>query len=64
MFEANIGGIDRALRAIVGFGAIIWAMLGGPIWAFVGVVPLATAILSFCPAYKLVGLNTCPLEKE
>jgi len=56
----NLGSIDRILRALVGIALIAWAVLGGPIWAWIGVVPLATAGMSFCPAYTLLGIRTCP----
>ena len=42
--KANVGGIDRILRIVVGLALIAWALLGGPIWAWIGVVPLATAL--------------------
>ncbi|ABD89825.1 YgaP family membrane protein [Rhodopseudomonas palustris] len=61
--STNVGMIDRALRAIVGLALIGWALTGGPIWAWIGVVPLLTAALGFCPAYTLFGLNTCPAKK-
>ena len=56
----NVGTIDRAARALIGIGLLPWAALGGPVWAWIGVVPLATAAISFCPAYKLLGIRTCP----
>jgi hypothetical protein len=59
----NIGFIDRMLRAVVGLAMIIWALSGGPIWAWVGVLPLLTAVISFCPAYTLVGIRTCPAPR-
>ena len=55
----NVGNVDRAIRAIVGALLVIWALAGGPVWAWVGVVPLATAIFRFCPAYTLFGYSTC-----
>lgn len=58
----NVGMIDRGLRAIVGIGLIAWALAGGPVWAWIGVVPLLTAGIGFCPAYSLLGLNTCPAK--
>ena len=56
----NVGTIDRALRALVGL-ALIAATLAGAIgvWGWIGVVPLATAVVGFCPAYRIVGLSTC-----
>ncbi|KIZ40638.1 MULTISPECIES: DUF2892 domain-containing protein [Rhodopseudomonas] len=60
----NVGMIDRVLRAIVGIGLIYWALTGGPIWAWVGVVPLLTAAVGFCPAYTLFGIKTCPAKQN
>lgn len=57
--NANVGGIDRVLRVLVGVALIAWVLMGGPVWAWVGVVPLATGLLKFCPFYPLLGLSTC-----
>jgi hypothetical protein len=54
----NIGLIDRILRATLGIALIAWALLGGPVWAWIGVVPLLTAGISFCPAYSLLRIHT------
>ena len=57
--KANVGGIDRILRIVVGLALIVWAaVLGGPVWAWVGVVPLATGLVKFCALYPLLGINT------
>jgi len=60
----NVGMIDRVARALVGIALIAWALLGGPVWAWIGVVPLATAAISFCPAYTLLGIRTCSKSCE
>lgn len=62
--QANVGGLDRIIRIIAGL-ALIGATLAGAIgvWGWIGVVPLATGLFSRCPAYKLIGLNTCPLKR-
>jgi hypothetical protein len=54
----NIGLLDRGARAAIGIALIAWALLGGPVWAWIGVVPLLTAGFSFCPAYALFGFRT------
>jgi DUF2892 family protein len=54
----NIGQIDRIARAAIGIALIAWALTGGPVWAWIGILPLATAGISFCPAYRLFGLHT------
>ena len=61
----NVGGVDRALRIIVGLVLIALAVAGEQIigqnlvWGWIGIVPLATGIFKFCPAYMLLGVKTC-----
>ena len=56
----NIGTIDRTLRVIVGLALIALSVTGttGP-WGWIGIVPLATGLLGWCPAYTLLGIKTC-----
>jgi hypothetical protein len=62
--KKNAGFLDRGFRILLGVGLIAWAVgLDGPVWAWVGVVPLLTGLAGYCPLYSLVGLNTCPLKK-
>lgn len=42
---------------------LVWALMGGPVWAWIGVLPLATGAFKFCPTYKLLGINTCGVKK-
>ena len=62
--KLNVGGIDRVLRIAAGLGLVAWAAVGGPVWAWIGIVPLATGAIGFCPVYPLLGLSTCPMKKE
>ena len=57
---ANVGATDRAIRIVVGL-ALIGATLMGSIgvWGWIGLVPLATGVFRFCPAYLPFGLSTC-----
>lgn len=57
--KVNVGGIDRILRVVGGLGLIAWALAGGPLWAWIGVVPLGTAAIGFCPLYPILGISTC-----
>ncbi len=57
--QANVGGFDKWARVVVGALLIGWALTGGPVWAWIGVVPLVTGLLTFCPLYSLMGINTC-----
>ena len=63
----NVGGIDRILRIAVGLILILGTpqLLGyiGSNWAWLRLLPLLTGLLRTCPAYKLIGMNTCPMKK-
>jgi Protein of unknown function (DUF2892). len=59
----NIGTLDRWLRIIIGAVLIVLAatdVLG--LWAYIGIIPLATGIIRWCPIYALLGIQTCPLH--
>ncbi|WP_029011066.1 YgaP family membrane protein [Azospirillum halopraeferens] len=61
----NLGAVDRALRAIVGLILIALVFVGPQTaWGWVGLVPLLTAVIGFCPAYTLIGLRTCPVSRD
>ena len=58
--KANVGGIDRTLRIII--GVVLLALCAVPsvgLWGLIGIVPLATGLMRFCPFYPLLGFNTC-----
>lgn len=56
----NVGGIDRVLRIIVGLVLIALVFYGPQTkWGWIGVIPLATGLIGWCPPYALLGLSTC-----
>jgi hypothetical protein len=56
----NIGTIDRGIRILVGVVLITATVLGYiGLWGWLGVIPLATGLFRFCPAYLPFGLSTC-----
>jgi len=60
--KSNVGGIDRALRILVGGLAIAFALLSstdGHQWGLLGVIPLLTGLLRWCPFYPLLGISSC-----
>lgn len=58
--KQNIGNTERVIRAIVGIGLISLVFVGPQtVWGWIGVIPLATAIIGWCPPYALLGINTC-----
>jgi len=55
----NVGTIDKWLRIVVGVALIALAIFGViGWWGYIGIVPLATGLVNFCPAYKLIGMST------
>lgn len=61
----NVGSMDRVLRIVAGLALIALAATGIiGLWGWIGIVPLLTGIFRFCPAYALLGLSTCPKQKE
>lgn len=60
----NVGGIDRGLRIVVGVALAGMAVAGiGTPWTWIGVLPLATGAIGWCPAYLPFGLNSCSVRK-
>mgnify|MGYP000320118740 CR=1 FL=1 len=56
----NIGGIERILRIVLGLVLIALAATGQVgVWGWLGLVPLATGLIGWCPPYSLLGINTC-----
>lgn len=56
----NMGSADRAIRAIIGVVLIALVFIGPQtVWGWVGIIPIATALMGNCPAYSLVGIKTC-----
>lgn len=62
--KTNVGSIDKIVRIVIGIALVAWALFGGPVWAWIGVIPLATGLMGWCPAYGLFGMSTCPLQKK
>ncbi|KAF7600571.1 MAG: hypothetical protein CGU29_01750 [Candidatus Dactylopiibacterium carminicum] len=59
--KRNVGGVDRALRVTIGLALVILAAMGiiGA-WGWIGLLPIATGLASFCPLYSMIGIDTCP----
>ena len=60
----NEGNLDRALRVIAGAGILSLAFIGPQtVWGYVGLVPLITGLVGYCPLYSMLGLSTCPVKR-
>ncbi len=61
----NAGTIDRSIRVVVGLILLSLVFIGPQtLWGWVGLVPLVTGLVGFCPLYRLIGLNTCPIKSR
>ncbi len=57
----NVGSADKIARLVVGALLIVLALTNViGVWGWIGVVPIATALMNWCPAYTLLGIRTCP----
>ncbi|MFO0921019.1 MAG: DUF2892 domain-containing protein [Pirellulales bacterium] len=65
MFRTNLGAIDRGIRIIAG-AALLAIVFVGPQtpWGWIGIVPLVTGLVGWCPAYCPLGLSTCKLSAK
>lgn len=58
--KTNMGSTDRTIRIVVGVVLIALVFVGPQIvWGWVGIVPILTALVGYCPAYSLLGIKTC-----
>jgi len=65
--KKNVGGADKILRMVLGIALIAYAAAGPALgfdtgynaWGWIGVIPLATALINFCPLYPIFGIRTC-----
>ena len=58
--KVNVGGIDRIVRILVGIvliGLVATGQIGW--WGWLGVIPLATGLIGWCPPYAMLGFSTC-----
>ena len=60
MLKLNVGGLDRKVRIAAGVALLALVFVGPQTpWGLIGIVPLVTGVVGFCPLYPFVGINTC-----
>lgn len=60
----NIGGLDKIIRIIVGLAVIAAGVFYESYWGAVGLVPLGTALIGWCPPYAIFGISSCSVKTE
>lgn len=65
MMGNNVGIADRIARVLVGL-ILLALVFGGPQtpWGWIGLIPLLTGLVRWCPLYAVLGLSTCPLDRQ
>lgn len=61
--KQNVGGIDRILRLVVGLALIGWGVAAQNMWGLIGIIPLATAAIGWCPTYLPFGFSSCKTKE-
>ena len=60
----NVGTVDKVIRIILGLVLIALVFVGPQTpWGWIGIIPLATGLIGFCPLYSILGMNTCGTKK-
>jgi hypothetical protein len=63
--KSNVGGMDRILRIAIGLVLIGLAVSGTiGLWGWLGLLPLATGFIGWCPPYALFGWSTCAVKNR
>jgi len=61
--KTNEGNFDRVLRVAAGLVLVALTLTGAiGAWGWIGVVPVLTGLIGWCPAYTLLGFSTCPMK--
>jgi hypothetical protein len=63
----NVGTIDRVIRVIGGLALVAWAIWGMGAWhmlGWVGLIFIGTALVSWCPIYRIIGASSCPVPSK
>jgi len=60
----NVGGMDKTIRIIIGLAIIAAGVFYQSYWGAVGLVPLLTALIGWCPPYAIFGINSCSVKQE
>lgn len=63
--KKNVGNLDRIIRVLIGL-AVLSLIFVGPksLWGLLGLIPLGTALIGWCPPYAIFGMSTCRTPKQ
>lgn len=62
--KTNVGATDKLIRIVAGIVLIIIGIFYSKIWVIIGLIPLITGLIGYCPLYTLLGINTCKVKSD
>lgn len=62
--KTNVGATDKLIRIVAGIVLIIIGIFYSKIWIIIGLIPLITGLIGYCPLYTLLGINTCKVKSN
>ncbi|MCU0644960.1 MAG: DUF2892 domain-containing protein [bacterium] len=62
--KTNVGATDKTIRIVVGILLIILGVFGSRLWIIIGLIPLITGLIGYCPLYTVLGINTCKVKSD
>jgi hypothetical protein len=60
--KINVGSIDKIIRLVMGIALVAWGFYAKNWFGAIGIIPLVTALVGWCPMYAIFGIRTCPLK--
>ena len=64
IMKANVGKLDKAARIILGLVIISLGIYFQSWWGLIGIIPLTTSLIGWCPAYSIFGISTCTSKQK
>lgn len=62
--DQNEGTMDRVIRTVLGLGLLSLVVIGPQSWwGMIGIIPLLTGVVGYCPLYRILGLRSCPVAR-
>ncbi len=62
--KVNVGSADKVIRIVAGVAVVGWGVYAQNWLGAIGIIPLATAAMGWCPLYSIFGIKTCPIKKD
>lgn len=56
--KENVGSMDQTIRYVIGTGILVLGVVNESLWGLIGIVPIVTALLAWCPPYALLGFKS------